>query len=333
MKIHRVRGNDLKEALRRARRDFGSNALVISQEKLADGGIVIAVAKPPEPPGDEPRRSSGRSSGIESAPPPAVKLPLGHEEVRKRLLATGCGEAFATELCLQASKKSGDDVHPMDATGRLAGSRFHIAHLRKTPGVTRAVAFVGGTGVGKTTGLVKLGARLVRARRRLGMATLDTRRVGALEQFRAYAELLGAAHHELKGDQPLDADRIGAAGQDVVLLDTTGRAELDVPQLRRLQKTLDAGDGRCRLDTYLVFPAIASRDALREVTEHFGDLRLAGCVVTKIDETSRPAPVLEHILELELPVAFLSDGQDIGRNFHRATPELLADLLLLGRVG
>ncbi len=337
MKIHRVQGNDLRDALQRARRNFGSNALVISQEKMADGGVTLAVAKQPPGPDIETRASRQQSSaGAEAdrqATRPKVKLPPGFKEVETRLLATGCAADLAADLCLQASKRLGPEEHPMDTTGRLIGGRFHIAHLRKAPGVTRAVAFIGGTGVGKTTGLVKLGARLARSRRRVAMATLDTRRIGALEQYRAYAQLLGAPLKALKGDQPLTAERIGAEGQDVVLLDTTGRPDLDVPQLRRLQDSLEKGDGRCHLDTFLVFPAIASREALREVTEHFGDLRMAGCVVTKIDETTRPAPVLEHILELDLPVAFLSDGQDIGCNFHRATPELLADLLLLGRVG
>jgi flagellar biosynthesis GTPase FlhF len=55
-------------------------------------------------------------------------------------------------------------------------------------------------------------------------------------------------------------------------------------------------------------------------------------IITKIDETREPAPVLELVRELSLPVAFLSDGQDIGRDFHRARREHLADLLIRGRI-
>jgi flagellar biosynthesis GTPase FlhF len=337
MKIHRVRGNDLRDALQRARRSYGEGALVISHETEADGGVTLAVARrTPTRPEDlrvpKPLRPPAVEVTAETPKEPKV-WPSGFQAVSKRLEATGCSDSWIERIIHQAAKRVGPDEHPMDTAGRFVGEQFHIARAPKTRGVTRVIAFVGNTGVGKTTGLVKLGARLVRGRRRVAMATLDTRRVGSVEQYRAYAELLGAPLEALTSETNLTAESIGARGQDVVLLDTSGRAEYDLPQLISLQQALAGGDGSCQLDTFLVFPAVASRDALREVTEHFGDLPFAGCVVTKLDETSRPAPVLEHVAELDLPIAFLSDGQDIGRNFHRATPELLADLLLLGRIG
>ena len=55
------------------------------------------------------------------------------------------------------------------------------------------------------------------------------------------------------------------------------------------------------------------------------------CAVTMLDQTARPARVLEHLLRAELGVAFLADGPDVER-LHRPTPALFADLLLLGRI-
>jgi len=339
MQIHRVRGNDLKDALTRARRNYGDGALVISHEVTADGGVTLAVAQRPAVGAKELKHlqrettTSPEAVSVQPMAPPEVELPPGFEEVRTRLISNGCSEDWSRSICLRASKRPSEGEHPMDTVGKALGGDVRIARLPKTPGVTRVIAFVGNTGVGKTTGLVKLGARLVRGRRKISLATLDSRRVGAVEQYRAYADLLGAPLEVLKSEQVLTPESIGAPGQDVVLLDTTGRSECDLPPLLRLQERLSKGDGHTRLDTFLVLPATSSRAALREVSEAFGDLPLAGCVITKLDETKSPAPVFEHAIELGLPVAFLSNGQDIGRNFQRATPELLADLMLLGRLG
>jgi flagellar biosynthesis GTPase FlhF len=337
MQIHRVRGNDLKDALQRARRNYGEAALVLSHERTSDGGVTLAVAQRPP----APIEVAEPAPAVQVEPPPPVKLakPVRprvdistYDDVKERLQGAGFDADWTESLVRRAAAGATHDEHPMDRFGAFVGSEFGIANLKKSPGVTRVISFVGNTGVGKTTGLVKLGARLVRAQRLIGMATLDSRRVGAVEQFRAYSEMLGAPMRALRSDQVLNAEMLGIAGQDVVLLDSTGRPESDRAQLSALHKTLSSANSPAELDTFLVFPASASRAALREVTEAYGDLRLAGCVITKVDETRQPAAVIEHVLELGLPVAFLSDGQDLGRNFRRATPELLADLVLLGKI-
>jgi flagellar biosynthesis protein FlhF len=338
MQIHRVRGNDLKDALQRARRTHGEGAVVIGQETAPDGGITLAVAERPPIPSDQMRalREEGARKLGKVEPknfPAEDALPKGYSEVCVRLESTGCSPAWSLRICQQAAESGDAADHPMDTVSAAIGSQTRIAKLPKAPGVTRVITFVGNTGVGKTTGLVKLGARLVRGKRNLGLATLDSRRVGAVEQLRAYADLLGSSLHVLKSDQGLTPEALGSIGKDVVLLDTSGKPSVDQPRLVKFHDELALGNRMTRLDAFLVLSATSSRAALREVTEAYGDVPLAGCVITKLDETRQPSHVLEHVIELGLPAAFLSDGQDIGRNFQRATPELLADLVLLGRLG
>lgn len=338
MQIHRVRGNDLKDALKRARRTYGEGAVVISQETTPDGATTLAVAERPPIPAEEMealREEGARKLGrVEPKTFPAEEtVPAGYEEVRERLVRTGASPEWSLRICKRAAELAEPGEHPMDTLGKAIGGQVRIASLPKAPGVTRVISFVGNTGVGKTTGLVKLGARLVRGKRSLGLATLDSHRVGAVGQLRAYADLLGTSLCILKADEALSPEALGAAGHDVVLLDTTGKAASDQPRLVKFHDDVTRNKRMTRLDAFLVLPATSSRAALREVSEAYGDIPLAGCVITKLDETRRPSHVLEHVIDLGLPVAFLSDGQDIGRNFQRATPELLADLVLLGRLG
>lgn len=337
MQIHRIRGVDLTDALKRARRTYGEGAVVVSHEVAPGGGVMLAVTeRAPLQEGEmaalqeEGDRSLGKVRPMNF--PREGDLSPGFEEVRKRLLSTGCSEEWSARICKRASEASGAGDHPMDTVGRTIAEEVRIAKLPKAPGVTRVITFVGNTGVGKTTGLVKLGARLVKARRKIGLATLDSKRVGAVEQYRAYADLLGAPLRTLNSDEAITPEVLGAIGNEVILLDTTGRPSVDQPRLVQFNEAMKKGDRSTRLDAFLVFPATSSREALLEVSEAYGDIPMSGCVITKLDETRKPSPVLEHVVDLGLPVAFMSNGQDIGRHFQRATPELLADLVLLGKI-
>jgi len=320
VQIHRVRGSSLEDALRRAQRTYGEGALVVGHEVTA-GGVTVAVSQKAAA-----REIGGASGGAGGA------VPRRMEEVERRLSATGCSEAFARRVGARLGRRLDPDQHPLDLAAKAIGAMFRVARLPVSAGTTRVVCFAGNTGAGKTTGLVKLGARLVRAGRRVGLATLDSRRVGAVEQLRAYARLLGTPLAVLKADTAPSAESVGAVGHDVVLLDTTGRPDYDLPRLMQLRAALRARATEATLDSFLVLPATSSRAAALEVSESHGDLQLGGCVITKLDETRRPGPIFEHVLELGLPIAFLSDGQDIARAFHRAQPDHFADALLLGRV-
>jgi len=320
MQIHRIRGSSLEDALRRARRAYGEGALVVGHESTA-GGVTLAVSQKAAA-----EEIGGGSEGEGGA------APQGMEEVERRLAAAGCSEGFARRVRARLGRRGDPGRHPIDRAATAIGAMFRVARLPVSPGTTRVVCFVGNTGAGKTTGIVKLGARLVRAGRRVGLATLDSRRVGAVEQLRAYARILGAPLAVLKGDTAPSAESVGAPGNDVVLLDTSGRPDYDLPRLSRLCAALRGGAAEATLDSFLVLPATSSRAAALEVSEVHGDLHFGGCVITKLDETRRPGPIFEHVLELGLPIAFLSDGQDIARAFHRARPDHLADALLLGRV-
>jgi flagellar biosynthesis protein FlhF len=99
-----------------------------------------------------------------------------------------------------------------------------------------------------------------------------------------------------------------------------------------LREVLASADVNAAVEAYLVLSAVGSQSALDALTAATRDLAPAGCIVTKLDETPVPTPALEHALHARLPIAFLSDGPDLARNFHRATAETFADLILQGKI-
>lgn len=315
MQIHRVRGSTLKEALLRAQSEYGDEAVVIQQEPAPGGGVTLSIA-----------RKAPATSADDIDP---LELPLVRE-VAQRLLKSGASPSLTRALCREIVTWPDPSVHVMDRAAEVIGNRFKTVKLGKLERQTRVLAFVGLTGVGKTTTLVKLAARMLRAGRRVELATLDARRVGAVEQLRAWSTTLGVPLSVLRENTRPRAEAFEGANVDVVLLDTTGHPGRDVGQLRTLAQSFLGT--RVVFDTWLVLSAGASRQSMEMVTQAYAELNPAGLVVTKLDETKEPGAVLEHALARSLPIAFLSDGPDVAAHLHRGGPEACADLLLRGRL-
>ena len=327
MQIHRIRGRDLNDALERAGRLHGTDALVLGHEQAPGGGVVVAVG-------------SGRKG---SAPPERPgSREKGLTDVERFLVRSGCSEQLVKDTleAVEGSRSTG--AFAIDAAASHLGGLVPIA---PSPRVARRssdddpahaphlISFVGPTGVGKTTTLAKLAARLVRARRRVALVTLDQRPT-AIDALKRFGTLLQA---------PVDAARDGlelarittrSRHVDAVLVDTSGSSPRDGDALQLLGRVLEraVGGARSHLDVYLTVPATSSRTALDETRIGFRPAGLTGLVITKLDETAAPAPVLEFARESELPVALLADGQDRSRHLHRPRPDHFADLFLRGRI-
>jgi flagellar biosynthesis protein FlhF len=244
----------------------------------------------------------------------------------------GASEGFTSEIVRRVCERGEDGKHPLDVAAEEIGASFAVAKAGLPAATTAVMAFVGPTGVGKTTTIAKLAARLIRSGRRVAVATLDAYRVGAVQQWHAYGKLLRVPVHVLRDASQLLAQPEVLRGLDALLVDTSGRVAQDIEQLALLRDGLARAERAARFDSYLVLSAVNSRASLAGLTESAVSLVPSGCVISKLDETSGPAPALEHARSAELPFAFLSDGPDIARDFHRASPELFADLFLSGRL-
>ncbi|NOX76123.1 MAG: flagellar biosynthesis protein FlhF [Gammaproteobacteria bacterium] len=179
------------------------------------------------------------------------------------------------------------------------------------------VALVGATGVGKTTTIAKLAARyaLRHGAEQVAMVTTDSYRIAAHEQLRTYGRILDIPvrvannHEELVESLQLLADR------DLVLIDTAGMSQRDVRLTQQFQVIQDSAPS---IKTYLVLSTTTHRAGLREVVEAFSEVKLDGCILTKLDETTSLGGALSAVMEKQLPVVYISDGQKVPEDIHIA---------------
>ena len=190
----------------------------------------------------------------------------------------------------------------------------------------RRIAFVGPTGVGKTTTLAKVAAQL-RLKRglRVGIVAADTYRIAAVDQLRTYAEILGIPMEIATA--PCDAaracERLGDV--DVILIDTAGRSQNDRMKLSELRAFLLAAAPD---ETHLVLSATASARALAKEAEAFGALGIDRIALTKLDEAASFGTLIELASRLGKRVSFLTHGQEVPDHIELARGRRLAALVM-----
>ena len=186
------------------------------------------------------------------------------------------------------------------------------------------VAFLGATGVGKTTTIAKLAARFVLRHQRdqVALITTDCYRIGGQEQLQTFARYLGIPVVVATDDHELREALDYLMPRRLVLIDSAGMSQRD-PRMREQFNTLNAVG--YNIDSYVVLPATAQLRALREVVSLFGEDALAGAVITKVDESADLGGVLDVLIEHRLPVAYVSAGQKVPKDLVPASARALID--------
>jgi flagellar biosynthesis protein FlhF len=179
--------------------------------------------------------------------------------------------------------------------------------------------FIGPPGVGKTTTIAKIAAQ-ERARRgnRLGLVAADGYRVGAVEQLRIYAHLLGSPLSVARTPyELLTALEVAAVP---VLVDTAGRSHTDDGAEDMLRVVASRSDVR----THLVLAADTPLATMQKTVDRFARARPSRVVLTKVDETESLAPLVSFLRERRLMVSYLGVGQRVPDDLHVATPHVFA---------
>lgn len=196
-------------------------------------------------------------------------------------------------------------------------------------GISRWVVFCGPTGVGKTTSLAKISAHYaIHEKVRLALATTDTYRVGATEQLKIYAQIIGVPLKVIT-DKKTALETVQEYSQyDLVFLDTAGNSPYNTHKIRELHEILSVIKP---YETILVLDAHTSLEDLRYTLAGFSPLKPTSYMFTKLDETRRFGPMVNLIVELGLPVCYLTHGQNVPDDFTIATPGGIVQLLIEGR--
>ncbi|QKF92775.1 flagellar biosynthesis protein FlhF [Campylobacter sp. CCUG 57310] len=195
----------------------------------------------------------------------------------------------------------------------------------------KIMMLVGPTGVGKTTTLAKLAARFAYSgekRYKTGIITLDTYRIGAVEQLFQYAKMMKLPILDVIEVEDFKSAIKQLNHCDVILIDTTGNSQYDKEKLARLEKFLKSADAQ--IDVNLVLSAGSKVEDLLEIYDGFSFLDIDTLIITKFDETKIFGNVFSLIYETNTPVSFFSVGQEVPDDIMVAKSEFLVECVLEG---
>lgn len=320
MHLKRYLERTVEEGLQKARAELGAAALVLSVRVVARPGWrgwagarwveVTAAADRPvstaRPPEVQDRHDRGRGA---------------REQMVARLCASGLDRAVAEEVWAALPIRWRRGASSI-ALQRALGGRLEGLTAGEEP-PARVEAFVGPPGAGKTTTVAKIAALArVRGRQRLGLVAADGFRVGAVEQLRLYAEIIGGRFTVAR--TPADVAGAIDTTHAPVLVDTAGRSP---EESRGLFEVLAS---RPDVRTHLVLPAGTTPADARRLFDGYRLARPTRVVLTKIDQTTSLAPLVGLLRERAIPVSYLADGQDVPDDLRAATGSLLAACVIGG---
>jgi flagellar biosynthesis protein FlhF len=198
--------------------------------------------------------------------------------------------------------------------------------IQVVPGRRKLVALVGPTGVGKTTTIAKLAANFhLRDRRRVGLITVDTYRIAAVEQLRTYADIIDLPMEVVSTPREMRAAASRLAGLDLVLMDTAGRGPRDEVKIQELKSMLaEAGAD----EVFLVISSVASIASMKKNAERFARVGATALVLTKLDEATGLGNLLPLLRSCKLPLSYVTNGQNVPDDIEPADRRKLARIVL-----
>ncbi len=197
--------------------------------------------------------------------------------------------------------------------------------LKSRAGPT-VVALVGPTGVGKTTTLAKLAANMkLRESKRVGLITLDTYRIAAVDQLKTYAEIMDLPLLSVVSPDEMKAAVSRLAGCDLVLIDTAGRSQRNAERIDELRLLMAAAEPD---QVHLVLSGTAREDTIREAIDGFRPVGVNRLIFTKLDEALGFGVLLNVLSGIDLRLSYLTAGQSVPDDIEVGTAHRVACLIL-----
>lgn len=250
-------------------------------------------------------------------------------ELHELLIGADFSEDLASEL-LESVAARAVEPKPLEQLSAFLKEEIE-RRLQVSPelGATRAdqrvVAFVGPSGAGKTTTLVKLALKYgVATRTPLQIFSADTMRLGGSEELNAYARIMGAGFQAVSNMAALEQGLEESRGKRLLLIDTPGYGAAEMEEAAELKSFFARNP---HIEVQLVLPATFRPSATTAALKRFAIFHPSKLLLTHVDGAEAPGAVLDPALRSGLPISFLAKGQQIPEDIEEAVKPRLTDKL------
>jgi flagellar biosynthesis protein FlhF len=348
MQVRKYQAETIQEAIALVKNGLGSDAMILSTKKVGKTGENSLFEVAAVPSGDDMSTTNGGplnevKSELMSIKEMIYLLDHSGGALRKMILNPGLLNLYAklvksgvhdhyVKLFLEragafteTSPRNGDNIR--ERTIQEITQVIDIMDAFEARDTKQAIAaFVGTTGVGKTTTIAKLAAQLMlKARKKVGLISIDNYRIGAMEQLRIYANILGIPCFSAfnRKDLVFALQRMEKA--NVVLIDTAGQSQYDLARIEEL-KSMITDD--LTISTHLLLSVATTESEMSRTAINFSPLKFQSYIFTKMDEADRCGSVINQIMKLRAPISYITTGQNVPEDIEKAQKRKILHLLL-----
>ncbi|HCI30098.1 MAG TPA: flagellar biosynthesis protein FlhF [Fervidobacterium sp.] len=352
--------NDIKEAFEKIRVELGKDAVILSTRKVKKGGflgigaktyieVTAAVEDKKVQQSDEKgqiyklqeilsknRQDTQSTDDLNELKKMMVELksmisvqksnePQWTQDFRRALQRQDIDESIEDKLVEYARMKYQELDFSNDNTRLILSEMFLPFINTSVPELKGRVLFAGPTGVGKTTTIAKIAARLkLTEHKRIAIITLDTYRIAAVDQLKTYAMLLDVPIRVAYTPKEAKLEVEALTDYDVVLIDTAGRSqknEMHMTEVKAMSEVVNPDY------LFLVVGMQYRKEDVKEIMQKFSILSPTHVVLSKMDETSALGHFLNVPFFLNVPIAFITNGQRVPDDIIEANNRELAVLI------
>lgn len=194
----------------------------------------------------------------------------------------------------------------------------------------RIKAFIGPTGVGKTTTIAKLAAHYaIGEKKRIGLITTDTYRIAAVDQLKTYAKIIGIPVEVVNEEKAFHQAVRAFADKDYILIDTPGKSRYDEKHMEKLRyiKNIETP-----VETNLLLSLTSSRDNMLDESLKYAPIKYDSIIFTKIDEGSCFGAIYDVIEQIGKPISYLTNGQNVPKDLIHAKADMIAAMIMGNKI-
>jgi flagellar biosynthesis protein FlhF len=353
MQVKKFVGNSIAEATNKVKKLLGPNALILSTKKVNEDKNKRKTtyeiwAVPNEIKGEQDKEElliSSNIKGIEKKIQKINDLIISlkkSNEINEKiinnqiayniynlLIKKGIRKKYVQDILMNSDFLENENV--------LTNQRVHkyvLSEIMKKLKVydpfdenekKKFMAFVGTTGVGKTTTIAKIAAELsLKKRKKVGLISIDNYRIGAIEQIKCYARILGVPCFPAFDEKDMKFAFKRLCEKEIILIDTAGQSHYDTSRMLELEKYIQ---GETKIDTHLLISTNTDENEMINITKKFNNLDIKSYIFTKTDETKNLGVIINQIFRSNIPASFITNGQKVPEDLIKATKMGIVSML------
>jgi len=254
------------------------------------------------------------------------------KELYKEIILNGINERLALELIDKTNKmcpksKLENKKYLESCLAKIMMDMLKVSgSIKLEENNRKIVVLVGPTGVGKTTTIAKIASIYsMLKKKKVVLATVDTYRVGAIEQLKMYAKIIKIPVDIISSMKNFKDFVNRYKDKDLILIDTVGRGYQDSAHLNELKSLFNNG---ISLETHLALSITTKDNDLSNIINKFSAIPIDRLLFTKLDESTNFGSIFNHSINANIPISYLTTGQKIPEDIEVAVPERIVDLIL-----